>query len=148
MVTLLVNADTDAGATIEFFMEHGGGNFYLMGHWSTPPGIFTESYGELSGSPASSATWDDKDLTSLGVPANAVVQIAMANGQDDAEALLGVRKKGSSIGRTLDLQEAEAGGDDFASTHVNADGSSTIQWYDENTGEDHRFYVLGWWVLN
>ena len=147
LVTLLVNAGTDAGATIEFFVEHGGGNFYLLGHWSTPPGVFTESYSELSGSPASSATWDDKNLTSLGVPANAVVQIVMANGQDDAEALLGVREKGSSNERTLNLQEAEAGGDDLASIPVTTDANSTIQWYDQNTGEDHRFYLLGWWVL-
>ncbi len=86
-------------------------------------------------------------MTSLGVPANAVVQIVTANGEDAAEAQLGVRAKGSSLARTLNLQEAEAGGDDLGSQHVNTDGSSTIQWYDQNTGQDHRFYLLGWWVL-
>ncbi|MDH3643251.1 MAG: LamG domain-containing protein, partial [Gammaproteobacteria bacterium] len=149
MITMLVNAGTDDGATIEVAAESDSGiDFYLMGHWSTPPGVYTEAFAALSGSPTSSGAWDDKDLTSLGVPASAVAQIVLANGQDSAEAELGIRGKGSSLDRTFDLQEAESGGDDLASMHVNTDGSSTIQWYDQNTGQDHRFYVLGWWVLS
>jgi len=148
MLTMLTVAGTDGGATVELFAESNSSiDFYLMGHWSTPPGAYTEAHSLLPGSPASSGAWDDKDLTSLGVPANAVAQIVMANGQDSAEAELGVRAKGSSIDRILDLQEAEAGGDDLASLHVNTDGSATIQWYDQNTGQDHRFYLVGWWVI-
>ena len=148
MLTMLVNAGTDDGATIEVAAESDSGiDFYLMGHWSTPPGTYTEAFAALAGSPTSNGAWDDKDLTSLGVPANAVAQIVMANGQDTAEAELGVREKGANLDRRLNIQEAEAGGDDLASMHVNTDASSTIQWYDQNTGQDHRFYLLGWWVL-
>ena len=149
MLTMLVNAGTDDGATIEVAAESDSGiDFYLMGHWSTPPGSLYRSLRRPRGVSTSSGAWDDKDLTSLGVPANAVAQIVTGQRPESAEAELGVREKGLEPRQDFELQEAEAGGDDLASMHVNTDGSSTIQWYDQNTGQDHRFYLLGWWVLS
>ena len=60
---------------------------------------------------------------------------------------MGLREKGSTLERRLDLQEAEAGGADLATLHVNTDTGATIQWYSQTASSDQRFYPLGWWVL-
>jgi len=144
-VTMFVKAGSDANATIETFAEDKSNiDFYLVGYWSTPPGTYTEAEDDL-GSASSDQTWEDTDLSSFGVPANAIVQIAMANEFGSSENRIGLREKGSSLDRTLDLHEAEAGGSDLATIHVNAVGSSTIEWYHEDVSESHKFYLMGWW---
>jgi hypothetical protein len=60
---------------------------------------------------------------------------------------MGVREMGSSLNRLLDLQEAEAGGSDLATLHVNVDASSQVQWYSESGTTDRFFYPIGWWVI-
>jgi hypothetical protein len=72
----------------------------------------------------------------------------MSNEGDTAEQQMGVRETGSTPHRVLDLQEAESGGGDSATLHVNTDGSSQIEWYSESGASDRYFYVLGWWVLS
>ena len=146
MFNLSTLAGSDAGATIEVAAEHSGSiDFYLTGYWSDPPGTYSEAFTELSGNPASSGVWHDKDLSGDGLPARAVAQVVMANGQDSAAGQLGVRRKGSGEARVFDLQEAESGGYDLGTMHVDSDANSVIQWYDENIGNDHRFYLTGWW---
>ena len=139
---------TDAGATIEAFAESDGDiDFYLLGYWNSPPGSFTEAAAILPGAPASSGAWDNVDLSGLGLPADAVAQILLANTLTGAETEMGVREVGSSLDRVLDLQEAESGGNDFGTMHVVADAAARIEWYDEQAVGGLRFLLTGWWEL-
>ncbi len=143
--SMFVQASNDANATVEIYSEkHKEVDFYIVGYWSTPPGTYTEAQDAL-GSASSDQTWEDLDLTSFGVPADAIVQIAMANESGSSENRIGLRLKGSSQERVLDLQEAESGGNDLATMHVNADVSSTIECYHEDVSDGHQFYLMGWW---
>ena len=72
----------------------------------------------------------------------------MTNESTGAEVHIGVRETGSTLQRVLDIQEAEGGGSDAASMHVNVDGSSQVQWYSEYGGGTRYFYPVGWWVLS
>ncbi len=61
---------------------------------------------------------------------------------------MGVRAVGSSLDRYINLHEPESGGEDVVTLHVKADASSRIQWYHSRPADAHRFYLMGWWVLN
>ena len=145
VLTLLANAD--AGSQIEVYAESDASiDFYLAGYWSDPPGSYSEST-VLVGKPLTSATWETADLSAIGVPVDSVANIVMLNAQSDTEAQLGVRATGSSLQRVLGLQEAEGGGSDLASTHVNVGAGGQIEWYDADT-QNHEFWLVGWWVLS
>jgi Tfp pilus assembly protein PilX len=146
MVTLQVA--TDASAMIEVYAEANSVvDFHLLGYWSTPPGAYTEN-GGVHGQVSTLLTWETNDLGSFGVPADSVVQFVMTNEATGAEVHIGVRESGSTLQRVLDLQEAEGGGSDAASMHVNVDGSAQVEWYSEYGGGTRYFYPVGWWVLS
>jgi len=155
VMSMMTPAGADGGATVEVYAQIDADiDFYLLGHWSTPPGTFTSAFDNL-GTAAVKKVWEDVDLSSEGVPANAVVQIMAANNNAGGGAELGVRAKNSGGQRLLDLHKAEYGGLDFpslqvdvASMHVNADADGVIEWYDEDVDRPHHFYLLGWWTLN
>ena len=143
--TMLVEASGDDNARIQAYSESDWDiNFYLVGYWSTPPGTYTELTDTL-GSPMVDQTWEDADLSGFGVPGDAVAQIAVANGWDWEENDMGLREKESSLQRTIELQEAEEGGYDIATIHVNADENSTIEWYHEDVSDNHEYRLLGYW---
>ena len=146
MVTLQVASD--ASAMIEVYAEADSVvDFHLLGYWSAPPGTYTEN-GGVHGQVSTLLTWETNDLTSFGVPADSVVQFVMTNEANGAEVHIGVRESGSTLQRVLDLQEAEDGGSDAASMHVNVDGSAQVEWYSEYGGGTRLFYPVGWWVLS
>jgi hypothetical protein len=60
---------------------------------------------------------------------------------------LGVRRTGSGEHRAILIHEAEAGGSDNASLHVNVDGAAQIEWYSQDGTSIRFFYPVGWWVL-
>jgi len=72
----------------------------------------------------------------------------MANVNTGGERSMGLRATGSGIDRHLDLHEAEGGGADLASMHVNVDSSSNIESYSEASGTSTHFAPVGWWVLS
>ena len=146
MVTLQVASD--ASAMIEVYAEADSViDFHLLGYWSTPPGTYTEN-GGVHGQVSTLLNWETNDLSSFGVPADSVAQFVMTNESTGAEVHIGVRETGSTLQRVLDIQEAEGGGSDAASMHVNVDGSSQVQWYSEYGGGTRYFYPVGWWVLS
>ncbi len=146
VATMFVTADSTANATIEVYAQNNTDiDFYLVGYWSKPPGTFTELLAVI-GSPTADATWEAKDLSPYGLPADAVAEIVFANEQTSAENNMGVRQTGSSLGRFLDLQEPEGGGGDFGRMHVAADVSSTIEFYHEDVSDPHSFGLTGYWV--
>ncbi|MBT8131084.1 MAG: DNRLRE domain-containing protein [Gammaproteobacteria bacterium] len=138
---------TDAGASVELFAEIDASiDFYLAGHWTSPPGQYTTSFADLGKSTTEEA-WEAKALAPYGVPANAIAQIAPVNGEDGRESFLGLRSTGSSQSRLLELHDSKNGGDEFASLHVATDAGSNIEWYDERPLDMHQFLLLGWWQL-
>jgi len=144
-LSMFVEASGNDNATIEVKSQVDADiDFYLVGYWSTPPGTYTELNDTL-GSPSADQTWEDKDLSGFGVPADTVVQIAMANRSETQEKHMGLREKGFFLQRTVDIQEAEGGGEDTITAHVNADVNSTIQWYHEDISQGHEYRLLGYW---
>jgi hypothetical protein len=147
--SMFVEASGDENATVEFFSKSAPDiDFYLVGYWSTPPGTYKELSDTL-GSPLADQTWEDTDLSGFGVPAEAVVQVAMANRCETEENHMGLREKGSSLQRTINLQEAEGVGaaarSDIATIHVNAEENSIIEWYHEDVSDNHEYRLLGYW---
>ncbi|MGB0716796.1 MAG: hypothetical protein ACPGXK_13015, partial [Phycisphaerae bacterium] len=145
--TFFVQADDSANATIEVYAENTSDvDFYHVGRWSTRPGAYIEIFQD-AGSPSSDASWQDLDLSSLGVAAYDVVEFVLANEITWSENNMGVRSNGSSRTRVFDLQEAEDGGDSLGRMHVVADGSATIEYYQEDISDSHTFNVVGSWVI-
>ena len=110
-----------------------------------PPGAagYTELYQEWSAT--SDDTWQTVDLGAYGVPANAVVEVSVTNNKTGNQRWGGVRAVGSSLDRRFQLHEAEDGGLDVVTMHVQANASSQIQHYSDRKAEV-RFTLLGYWV--
>jgi hypothetical protein len=156
--TLFVQTDPTANATIEVYTQNKTKiEFYLVGYWSTPPESsstspptpysYTELFTNLT-SPTADATWEDEDLSSAGVPADAVAEFALVNTFETGENNMGVRANGSSLARLLDLHETEIGGGgsgEFGRIHVTTDASSTIEFYHEDVSDAHEFRLTGYW---
>ncbi len=148
MMSFMTVAGSDGNASIEVYAKDDDDvDFYLLGHWSTPPGTYTEAL-ETLGTTVVNKVWEDEDISGKGVPANAVAQIVMSNRQFDGAADLGIRSTGSQLERLLTPHKPQLGGEEVATIHVNADADSSIQLYEEDVIDNHRFYLLGWWVLN
>jgi probable HAF family extracellular repeat protein len=92
-------------------------------------------------------TWETQDLsgTPYNVPANAVVEVAVRNFNAALPRWGGVRAVGSSLERRRQLQKSEGTGHDTLVMHVQADASSQIQHYSDDTG-DVDFALLGYWA--
>ena len=88
---MFVQADGTGNATIEVYSSSNTyGTFQLAGYWSTPPGTFTEAHSDL-GSPTVDNTWQDKDLSGFGVPADAVAEITVEHLYSSTANQIGVR---------------------------------------------------------
>lgn len=96
--------------------------------------------------------WIEYDLTSFGVPASAVVEIAIAHPRNNTEYWAGVRSKGSSIDRRVQIAESEGEGDHICTMLVQADADSHIEYYSDYYAEDFpsviapNFTIVGWWI--
>jgi hypothetical protein len=153
--TMLVTAST-TGGTIEAYAQTEGANnasidYWLAGYWSVnPTGLeYNERFDDLSG-PASGSTWTDRALDSFTVPATAVADVVFANAADaNSSQLLGVRTNSSTLERSFNMHEAEAGGWVIGRAHVTAgsDASSTIEYYTDDTAND-QFRLLGYWAAD
>lgn len=146
-VTRLSVADSTSNATVEVYTESNSNmDFTLVGYWSVPPGTFTEKSGQ-TGKPSSTSSWENKDLSSYGIPVNAVAHVILRNLAPSNERMMGVRATGSSLARTIDLHEAESGGADMVGLHVTVDSSGNIQWFSEAI--NNQIIVFGgYWELN
>jgi hypothetical protein len=120
--------------------------FYVLGYWSKPPGSYVE-IGASVGQVSQDATWKSTDVSVFGIPPEAVVQFVISNQRGNSKSKLGLREYESSQIRVIELQEAESGGSDFATMHVNVDDESRIEWYAGSGDNDNFFYPVGWWIL-
>lgn len=143
--TMFVTAGNDNNATVEVWASSSSSvRFFLTGYWSDPPGTYVEA-GEDLGSAFVDSTWETLDLSSYGVPAHAVVQLGLVNRSPDAENDFGVRRVGSALQRTRKLHEAEGGGEDLATMHVQTGAASSIERYHKDVSDLHIFELYGWW---
>ncbi|MCP4250032.1 MAG: LamG domain-containing protein, partial [bacterium] len=85
---------------------------------------YVEAY--QSWNAGSAGVWETVDLGSLGVPPDAVLEIAIENTNASREREAGVRAVGTAFSRNFDLHEAEAGGVAAVVVHVQANGSRQI----------------------
>ena len=102
---------------------------------------FTELFATITS--ATTGSWATIDLTSLGVPNNAVVVVLAEHKTDGTPALCGVRKVGSSLARYLNLHEPEGGGSTSTVMHVQSDATASIQYYKGDSAT--VFTLLGYY---
>jgi probable HAF family extracellular repeat protein len=144
--TMFVEADTSTGSTVEVYAQDNTDiDFYLVGYWGEAPLAYTELFVDV-GSPSSSATWQDRDLTANGVPDTAHAEFVLANAATANERNMGVRANGSSVSRVLNLKEAESGGTTLARMHVASDSTATIEHYHSDISTANDFLCVGYWV--
>jgi len=108
----------------------------------------TAQYAEAISSFTVSSVCNTYATTTLsGVPANAIVEIAVTAANNSAnDRSAGVRAVGSSVNRSLPIDRTMgATGDNGYTVHVVADASSRIQACATNN-TDVIFYVLGYWT--
>ena len=103
---------------------------------------FTEKFAVITSSPAF-GSWTTIDLTSLGVPDNAVVCILITNPQEANWGTAGVKHNASSLNRYLIQHEAEGGGVTSIIMHVQADEFAQIKYFTDNTSS--VFTLLGYY---
>ncbi len=145
--TLTLMVETDTSSRIEVYAEADKEiDFYVVGFWSRAPGSYTE-LGGVSGQVVAAASWQAVDLSSFGIPADSVAQFVITNDSDAGANNMGVRATASALNRRLVLHEAESGGSDAATLHVEVDGSSQVEWYSQAGSADRFFYPVGWWAL-
>ncbi len=144
--TMFVKTDATAGATIELYAQSDTNvDFYLAGYWSVAPLAYSELFADI-GSPSIDATWEDIDLTSSGVTNTAVVELVLANEALVVNVSMGARANGSSLGRLLDIHEAQGGGSDLGHMHVQSDATATIEFYHQDVSDAHTFHLIGYWT--
>ena len=144
-VSMMVTADFSSRVQI-YSAAESGIDFYVVGHWDTPPGSYVAAGGQ-NGQASTAGSWHPGDASGWGVPASAVAQFLLANDSDTEEQVMGVRPVGSSLSRSFDLQEAESGGSDAVTMHVTVSTAQRIEIYSESAGPEQIFHLLGWWVL-
>lgn len=136
--TMLVKCDSSTGLIECYAEESDDIDYYLLGYFEGCD--FTERFDDV---PQGSANWNvDMDLSGYGVPANAVVQMHLANVNEDFSRLVGVREKGSGNDRAIDIDEAEDGGTCGISFFVKVDANSIILFRAQSVLS--KFYLLGW----
>jgi len=123
-LTLFV--ETDGSQDIEVYTQDASEQeFIAIGYWDNPPGRWTE--GRTYTNPPL-ANWNDYDLTGIAPPLS-ICEYALVQGHSTIQNIAGIRKKGTSDDRRLTLQEAEDGGSDFFSCHVEVDSENLIEVY-------------------
>ncbi len=142
-VTMFVNSNEKSRIEVNADNLSNVG-FTLMGYWDPAPGAYTEKF-ENIGSPSVGSTWEDVDLSSFTIPASAVVEVILGNQDLTENDQLGLRETSSSLGRVLDLRDAENGGTDFGRMHVNVDPSNNIQFFHQDITDPHVFRAIGYW---
>ena len=102
---------------------------------------FTELFATIT--TATEDSWTTVDLTSLGVPDNAVVVVLMEHKTDGVAGTCGVREVGSSLDRYFALHEPEGGGSTSTVMHVQSNATASIQYYKDDSAS--VFTLLGWY---
>lgn len=142
---MLVKTDPSDGK-IEIYAENIIDTYFvLLGYFEGCD--FTEAFDDLGWA---SAEWVGTDLSGCGVPLNAVLQIMCAQRSKNSRFFAGVREVGSSLERTILLDEAEGvtTANSIVSMIVKADINSTIERKAGVGTLRGRHHILGWFGSN
>ncbi|MFL5327544.1 MAG: DUF4347 domain-containing protein [Gemmataceae bacterium] len=151
-MTMLVKTGNTGAANIEAYSEQTANvTFNVVGYWSTTPGSYFEAFANI-GTPSINSTWQSKNLSAYGVPANAVVDITFTNEETNNSNSGGIRNLGSSDNRLLNLNpfgSGATGGPDNARMFatVTNNSNSTIEWYHDNISAAN-FYLTGYFLTD
>jgi len=134
-------SDCERGPTAAFLIIMLANSFFP----GTAIGGYTESFQTWSST--SAGAWQTKSLSGapFNVPANAVVEVGVRNSDNDSPRSGGVRAVGSSLDRRFNIHAPYTDGRQPVVMHVQADSSSQIQHYAENTTYV-TFVLLGYWT--
>lgn len=141
---MVMHVQVDGGSRIECFAgDRTKVEFALLGYWAR--GTYVDDWRSfllISGS-----TWVSVPLSLFGVGAGQVAEIVICNGASSSEALNSIRPQGSTLeGRTLELHEAEGGGEDMATLFVpaGADADAIAEFWSDSQSKV-TFIVSGYW---
>ena len=137
--TMCVKTDANTGK-IECYNTGTTGHFYLLGYFDSNID-YVERMDSLVA--ASADAWEDEILLT---PANAVVEVLVENDAGGSERYGGARANPSSLDRRVLIHEAEGGGLTGGRWSVQSDASSTIEIYEDSTG-DIKFALVGYWIV-
>ena len=114
---------------------------------ATPVLSFTEAFDVFNTVGMTVSAWNEVDLSVYGVPANAVCSFIVANDEQNAATIMGIREVGSTLTRSTLLARSEAFGDAFEchTMWVLADAASKIEVYAPAADVDNLYYLIGWW---
>jgi Domain of unknown function (DUF2341) len=107
-------------------------------------GAYVELNSSLTVTAAS--TWEVKDLSGLGVPANAVVEIAIQSSRtSNGTRVGGARANGSSLTRSFTIPRVSGAGVNEITLTVQSSATSSIELFGSSNTEV-TFKVLGYWT--
>lgn len=107
--------------------------------------IFNETMDTFDTVGMTATAWNTVDLTTYGVPANAVCVFICSNDDANDFWLMGVRRVGSAINRYFLHTEGESGGASHNTMWVKADASSQVQVYAAKAHTELTYSLIGWW---
>lgn len=130
-----------SGGKIELYAPTGV-EFFLVGCWVGTKYIETFDFF----SPTTLNAWTNKDLSSVGVPSGAIVELMSA--QTWGGVFIGNRSVGSTDNRYIKLDigsDANLRYTTWTSFLQTSGANATIQYYMQDYTLNHRFYNIGYW---
>jgi fibronectin-binding autotransporter adhesin len=95
---------------------------------------------------SNASTWEVKDLSGYGVPANAVVEVAVQSSRtSNGTRIGGARANGSSLSRFFTIPRVSGGGVNEVTLSVQSSATSSIELYGSSITEV-TFILLGYWT--
>ena len=135
-----------ANAAVELYAETTiTSQFGLLGYFSDPPGVFTETT-VLYAPPSASGAWSAWDIGSSGIPDNSIACLTIGRGLDSI-AVVGTRETSSTIDRKFNLNWSENNdGRSYISMAIGIDSSGYAEQYSSVSGANEpRFLGVGYW---
>lgn len=148
MTTVTVHVTASASSTIQYYADDTTlVTFRILGYWTD--GVYVERFDTADPSTTDDA-WVNWDLNTYGITAGDVAEVVLVNNTQNASFYAGVRTDGSGLDRRVYLNEAESGGDNYATMLVRATTSTArVESYSDDDGPgigtDVDFIITGYW---
>jgi len=142
---LVMHVQADASSQIQHYSDTTTEvDFVLLGYWTS--GTYVERFDTFAA--GASGSWTDKSLCSYGLRPGYVAEVVMTNDDGLNAREAGLRTKGSSLQRRLNINAVEGGGVAPATMLVKTDTSAAarVQVYAQDDA-DIDFYVVGYWSV-
>jgi hypothetical protein len=98
--------------------------------------------------PGADGAWADYNVTlNKGIPKGSILEVALCQGDDNEENLMGVRTDGSALNRYILIHEAESGGEVVYTMPVKVHVTTgIIEVYHQDVSDLHAFRILGYFT--